>query len=284
MTTRTEDGQPALWDALDGAEVLDLAQPMRKGMPQSPNHPPYRLTLEQRHGDRVRDDGGSMANELIITGGHVGTHIDAFAHVSHDGCLNGGVEASLVQDFEGFSQLGIESFAPFVGRAVVLDVAAVHGTKVLPAGYEVTVQDLEAAHERAGVKVRPGDALLIGTGWSRTWSDGEDFAGTVAGAPGPGPEAGRWLAAKRPTLVGGETIAFEHIAPGRGHSRLPVHTVLLVESGIHIMETMRLYELLDREISELVLVVAPLPLMGATGAPVRPLGLLTPGGRTDASA
>ncbi|WP_084000227.1 cyclase family protein [Actinomadura kijaniata] len=261
----------------DGARVLDLAQPMRRGMPQSPSHPPFRMALERRHGDLVRPDGGSAANEVIVTGGHVGTHVDALAHVSQDGLLHGGLRPEDVTGHEGFAELGIDRFPPFVGRCVLLDVAAVHGVPVLPAGYEVTPGDLERA--AAGLAIRPGDALLVGTGWSRRWAEGEAFVGHADGVPGPGEAAGRWLAGRRPRVVGGETIAFEHLAPGRGHATLPVHRVLLVESGVNIVETMRLDALLDTGVREFALVLNPLPIVGATGAPVRPLAVLPGEGR-----
>ncbi|MFD3807626.1 cyclase family protein [Streptomyces sp. NPDC058611] len=263
---------------LAGAPVLDLAQPMRRGMPQSPNHPPFRMLLERRHGDHVRADGGSAANELIVTGGHVGTHVDALAHVSQDGLLHGDVPAGSVQSHEGFSRLGIEEFPPYVGRAVLLDVAAAHGVPVLPAGYEITVADLEKARDAAGVDVGPGEALLLGTGWSRHWADPGVFTGQEGGAPGPGPAAGAWIAERGVRVTGGETIAYEHIPAGRGHAELPVHRQLLVEAGIHIVETMRLTGLAEaaahRRRADFLLVLAPLPVVGATGSPVRPLAVL----------
>ncbi|MFI7635591.1 cyclase family protein [Nonomuraea sp. NPDC049400] len=261
-----------LWKALEGSRVLDLAQPMRRGMPQSPNHPPFRMALERRHGDMVRPDGGSAANEIIVTGGHVGTHVDALAHVSQDGLLHGGRPAGEVMSHEGFGSLGIDEFEPYVGRCVLLDVAAVHGVDTLPPGYEITPGDL--ARAAGGTEIRAGDAVLIGTGWSRLWSSGEEFIGHRNGVPGPGAEAARWLVGHRPRVVGGETIAFEHIAPGRGHATLPVHRIMLVESGINIVETMRLAELLDSGAREFVLVLNPLPIVGATGAPVRPLAVI----------
>ncbi|WP_188190777.1 cyclase family protein [Nonomuraea sp. SYSU D8015] len=262
----------SLWKALEGARVLDLAQPMREGMPQSPNHPPFRMTLERRHGDLVRPDGGSAANEIIVTGGHVGTHVDALAHVSQDGLLYGGRPAAEVMSHEGFSSLAIDGFEPYVGRCVLLDVAAVQGVETLPPGYEITPDDLSLA--LGDLEIRAGDAVLVGTGWSRLWSSGEQFVGLRDGVPGPGAEAARWLAAHRPRVVGGETIAFEHIAADRGHATLPVHRIMLVESGINIVETMRLTELLDSGTREFLLVLNPLPIAGATGAPVRPLAVV----------
>jgi len=266
----------ALWELTADAEVFDLAQPMRRGMPQSPNHPPFRMLLERRHGDMVRADGGSAANELIVTGGHVGTHVDALAHVSHEGYVFGGLPAASVQSHDGLGGLGIEEFVPFVGRAVHLDVARLHGVATLEPGHEVTSAELAAAERETG-PIRPGDAVLVGTGWSRLWENGERFVGLTDGVPGPGPEAAYWLADRNVRVVGGETIAFERIAPGEGHATLPVHRVLLVEKGIHIVETMRLHPLADAGVTECLLVLAPLPVVGATGAPARPLAVVPRG-------
>jgi kynurenine formamidase len=55
---------------------------------------------------------------------------------------------------------------------------------------------------------------------------------------------------------------------------LPAHRVLLVEHGVHIIETMALEELAAQGVHEFLFVVAPLPLVGATGSPVRPLAVV----------
>lgn len=260
--------------ALATATVVDLAQPMFRGMPQSPNHPPFQMALQRRHGDYVRADGGSAANEIIVTGGHVGTHVDALAHVSHDGGLYGGVDAASVQSHEGFRELGIDAFPPYVGRAVVLDVARTQGVDVLPAGYGVTADDLQASADRAGVSVAEGDAVLIGTGWSRRWDEREVFVGADEGVPGIDPSAAQWCIDRGVRIAGGETIAFEQIKAGAGHALLPVHRMFLVDHGINIVETMNLAPLLDLDVAECLLVLAPLNVRGATGGPVRPLALV----------
>lgn len=260
--------------ALASSRVVSLAQPMRTGMPQSPNHPPFRMLLERRHGDHVRTDGSSASNEIIITGGHVGTHVDALAHFSQNGRLYGGQAATDLQSQDGFAHLGIDEFAPFAGRAVLLDVARLHRVDVLPAGYEITPADLDRALSDAKTTIEPGDAVLVGTGWSRRWAEREAFIGKRDGVPGPGDSAGRWLAEHRPRVVGGETIAFEHIPAGAGHARLPVHRTMLADNGINIIETMFLVPLLDEWVTDFALVVNPLPVVGATGAPVCPLALL----------
>jgi kynurenine formamidase len=269
----TGDGTE-LWDRLARARVIDLAHRMKRGIPVSPNHPAFQMALLRRHGDVVRAGGGSAANEVIVTGGHVGTHIDALAHVSQDGKLHGGVDATSVTSHEGFAVLGIDAFPPLVCRGVLLDIPALHGVEVLDPGYEVTAEDLDQAQKRAGTTVRAGDAVLIRTGWSVHYDQPARFVGTSGGVPGPGVPAARWLAERRVAVTGAETIAYEVVRPGAGHATLPVHRILLVESGINLIEVMDLRGLagLDRPVFGFV--AAPLKLVGATGSPLRPLALV----------
>lgn len=264
----------ALIELAAASRIYDLAQPLANGMPQSPSHPRFHLALTRRHGDSVREGGGSAAAELIVLGGHVGTHVDALCHVSQDGSLHGGVDAGEAQRGGRFAALGIDTVRPFVGRGVLLDVAGARGVDVLAPGTVVTAADLESAAERAGVKPGRGDVALVRTGWARNWDDPEAFVGHATGVPGPGEEAAAWLATREIRAAGSDTIAFEALAPGAGHSRLPVHRLLLVERGIHIIETLQLDALARDGVGEFLFVAAPLKLVGGTGSPLRPLALV----------
>jgi kynurenine formamidase len=266
------------WASLAGARVVDLAHGLRRGIPVSPNHPPFQFALQRRHGDMMRSDGGSAANELFVMGGHVGTHVDALAHVSQDGLLHGGVDATEVTTNDGFRVHGIDQLPPFVGRAVLLDVAATRGLKVLDPGEPVTADDLQAAEDRAGVRLRPGDAALIRTGWAAHWEDPPRFVGLADGTPGPDESAARWLVERGVRLAAAETVAFEVIHAGAGHATLPVHRILLVEAGIPIGEMFDLTELAGAGAGECLLVVAPLKIVGGTGGPARPLAILPAAG------
>ena len=262
------------WTALLGGRIVDLAHPWFRGMPVSPTHAPYQMTLMKRHGDEVRSDGGSTANEIILLGGHVGTHVDAFCHVSHQGLMHGGVTTASATTTDGYTQMGIETVEPFFCRGVLLDVARVHSVEHLPAGYEITAADLSAAEEAAGAPVRAGDVALIHSGWNLLWDDPEMFLAQVHGSPGPGAEAADWLADRRVRAAGAETIAFEVIKAGTGHSILPVHHRLLVETGIHIFEVMNLGKLAALGVGACLFVACPLKLVGATGSPVRPIAVV----------
>lgn len=266
----------SLLDAVQqGVKIFDLGRPMFKGMPQSPNHPQFSHSLPRRHGDMVRADGGSAANDLIVTGTHVGTHIDALAHVSHDGKLFGGADAHGSGVGGRFMELGVHTIAPMIRRGLLLDVPTALGLDVCPAGYEITPDDLDATVQHHGITPGPGDVVLIRSGWGRHFDEGtEAYTGTESGVPGVGEDGARWLVERGAFAVGADTIAFERLAAGGGHSLLPAHRVLLVESGVYIIEAMSLDALASAGVYAFTFVLIPLNLIGATGSPVRPLAVV----------
>jgi kynurenine formamidase len=257
-----------------GTLTYDLARPYEVGMPQSPNHPAYWRALPRRHGDVVRSDGGSAANDLITMGTHVGTHIDALGHVSQDGRLHGGTDAAAAQTGGAFPDHGIHTFPSALYRGILLDIPAVLGVERCEGGHEIGPQHLAAALELSGATPRPGDVLLVRSGWGSRWSEGPAYVGHSTGVPGVAEAGARWLAELAPRAVGADTIAFERLEAGKGHAVLPAHRVLLVEHGINIIETMNLEDIAVAGVREFTLVLAPLPLVGATGSPVRPLAVV----------
>lgn len=258
-----------------GVRVFDLGRPMFAGMPQSPNHPRFTHTLPRRHGDMVRADGGSAANDLLVTGTHVGTHIDALAHVSHDGRLYGGADAAAAGRGGRYLELGVHTIAPMVCRGVLLDVPRALGMPACEAAYEITPADLQATLARQDTDLATGDVVLVRSGWGRRFEEGsEAYRGVSTGVPGVGEAGARWLAEWAPLAVGADTIAFEHLPAGGGHAVLPAHRVLLVEHGVYIVEALALDELAAAGVHEFTFVLVPLPILGATGSPVRPLAVV----------
>lgn len=266
----------ALLDVVSrGVRVVDLGRPLFTGMPQSPNHPVFWHTLPRRHGDMVRADGGSAANDMIVTGTHVGTHIDALAHVSHNGKLHGGADAAHAGRGGRFTEHGVHTIEPMIRRGVLLDVPRALRENSCPAGYEITPGDLDAAVAAQQLQVAAGDVALIRSGWGSRFDDGPAaYLGHGTGVPGVGEAGAKWLAARGVHAAGADTIAFEQLTPGSGHALLPAHRVLLVEAGIYIIEALALEDLAAAGVSEFTFVLVPMNILGATGSPVRPLAVL----------
>ncbi len=259
-----------------GVTVFDLGRPMFVGMPQSPNHPQYWHTLPRRHGDSLRSDGSSAANDLLVTGTHVGTHIDSLAHVSFGGCLHGGADASSEQSGGRFMRHGVHTIEPMVRRGVLLDVPAALGVDVCAPGYEITVEDLERTVDHHGVRPGPQDVVLVRSGWGQHFAEGtEAYVGRDSGVPGVSEAGAEWIADTGVIAAGADTIAFERLAPGGGHALLPAHRVLLVERGIYIIEALDLEGLSQAKVREFTFIASPLNLVGATGSPLRPLAVIS---------
>jgi Putative cyclase len=94
----------------------------------------------------------------------------------------GGRRGPEIAETWGTSKLGSEHTGPIVTRGVLLDVlglklvqdatdvleTAPNGRPHLAATYLITLDDLEAAMRRAGIKrIKRGDAVLIRTGWNQ---------------------------------------------------------------------------------------------------------------------
>jgi kynurenine formamidase len=252
---------------------IDLSHPIQKGMPIHPAHPPFHITLNNRHGDVLRSCGHSSSNELMVMSTHSSTHIDAICHVSDHGSLFGCYEATEEQrGTDLFKVHGVESIGPIFRRGVLLDVARLRGESALAPAYEITVEDLEAAEGKAGTTLRKGDVVLVRTGWGQYWSKSQTYLGLdSAGAPGPGAAAARWLSARKPFAVGSDTSAFEVM--NHHNITLEVHMILIAQGGIHIIENLSLEGLSEADAGEFGFVALPLRIKGATGSPLRPLAM-----------
>ena len=256
-----------LLNGIRSARIYDLAQPYYTGMPHHPNHPPFLFGLNKKHGDYVTAGGASSASEGLALGGHVGTHIDALCHFSHEGKLHGGHVAADVQSYvNGLERDAVDTIAPIFRRGLLLDIAAQTGREALPADFEILPEHMEAA---AQAEVRAGDVVLLRTGWARYFEDAARFISQVHG-PGPGEAGAHWLSKRGIFAAGSDTVAFEKVpAPD-----MPVHVHLLVSNGIHIIECLNLEEIAAKHVYEFLFVAAPLKIRGGTASPIRPVAIV----------
>jgi kynurenine formamidase len=263
------------WLALtQGARTIALDHPLQKGMPIYPTHPPFHITLNNRHGDIHRGCGFSSSNELIITSTHTSTHIDALSHVSENGKLYGGVDAAQAQQgTQLFKEHGVETIAPVFRRGVLLDIARAKKVDVLAPAEEVTVADLELALKNANVAIHPGNVILLRTGWTAYWTNANKYLGLDSkGTPGVAASGAEWLASKKPFAVGNDTAGFEQIV--QTDITMDAHRILLAQNGIHIIENLDLEELSQCGRADFAFVTLPLRIKGATGSPLRPVALV----------
>ncbi len=251
-------------------EVIELAHVLSSDMPLSGTRR-FDLHTKRTTMNPQSNRRGSNEEMVIAEIGQVGTQFDGFAHQTHEDRWYNCIPVSENATRGGFTRLGIEKVGMLMTRGVLLDIAALKGVPVLPDNYEITVADLEAALSRQNLKLMPGDAVLIHTGWGTLWA--KDNARYVKSCPGIGIAAAEWLARQDPMLLGSDNSPVE-IAPNPDPElSLPVHQVALVVNGIHLLENMKLDELAVKGVHEFAFVIQPLKLKGGTGSTVSPTAI-----------
>ena len=190
--------------------------------------------------------------------------------------LFGGADAAASEGATGLMTLGIEAYPKerFINRAVLLDVARFKKVEALAPGQEITAEDLEATAKAQAVEIKPGDSVLIRTGYGKFFeSDRAKYSGP---RPGPGESAARWLASKKVFLAGDDQMSFE-VVPEKG-TVFPGHRILIADNGIYIVENLNLEELArvlaEQRIYEFVIVLNPPRIRGATGAAANAFAIL----------
>lgn len=269
----------ALLGALVNARIVELGNKLEDGMPVSPNHPGFKMALIRRHGDRVSPDGLSGSNELIVTGGHVGSHIDALCHAAEHGRMYGGVDAQEACAGGKYTVHGVETIAPFLCRGVLADIPKLLGVDRLEPGFGVTEKHLAAA--LGDLRPGTGEVVLVRTGWPQLYSDPAAYIGHDTGVPGITAGAAEYLADFGIRSVCSDTVATDQLLPGAGHTSLPAHRVLLIERGVHITEILNFEELSATGAREFLYAALPLRMTGATGSPVRPIAVVPAGATAD---
>jgi kynurenine formamidase len=256
--------------------VFSLAIPFDEDGPQTgaiPGRDNPRRTMLAVNAPYTGDPADFCANDDTVTMGvQAATHWDALAHVSYEGRLYNGVEASVV-DERGASRLAIEHFGPLVTRGIVADVARVHGVDHFDDGHAITGDDLDAAVALAGVAVEPGDALLVRTGQMHFLRQGDRrrFANP---SPGLSTRSVEWLHDHDIAAVATDTLVFEVWPPEDPAALLPVHLLHLVDMGLPQGQLWALDDLAADCAAdgryEVLLCATPLPLTGSVGGPVAP--------------
>jgi kynurenine formamidase len=251
-------------------DVIELGHVLRAGMPIQATR---RFDLHTKRTVINPQSNQRGSNEEVVTTelGQVGTQFDGFAHQSHGDSLYNCFTISDTSTRTGFTKLGIENVGTLMTRGVLIDVAGLKGVDTLPDAYEITVQDVQQALHKQTLTLRPGDAVLIHTGWGRLWE--QDNARYMKSAPGIGVAAAEWLVTQDPLLVGADNGPVEVSPNPDMQISLPVHQIMLVVHGIHLLENLKLDELAAKGVHEFAFVMQPLKIQGSTGSTVAPVAI-----------
>ena len=233
--------------------------------------------------EKMAPDGPAFNEDVVTFSMQCATHIDGLAHVSVDGRLYNGYPADEI-DEQGSARLGIHQVGPVVTRGILLDLARSAGVDMLPAGHQISVEDLEAAVAHAGIRPEPGDAVLIRTGHIRHLAPGrplDDPARDLLAYSWPSPgltiATAGWFRDHDVALVATDTMVFEAFPCENEEDFLPVHVLHLVEMGMTQGQNWMLEELADAASEDgrhtFLLDASPLRFTGAVGSALTPVAL-----------
>lgn len=165
------------------------------------------------------------------------SHLDALCHyrTERDGelLIFNGYPQNL--DADGCEDLAIDRMGPgYVTRGVLVDMPLLRGVEWLEPSTPIYVSDLEEWEEFAGVRVSPGDVLLVRTGrWAKREQEGPwNYA---RGGAGLHASVLPWLHERGVSVLVGDAVNDVQPSGVEGLNR-PVHQVTQVNIGLPLVD------------------------------------------------
>lgn len=251
----------------DGVSV-SLARDVEKVKAED-NGSPFQHLMDRAG---TNNPGYSVADTFRVSyHGLAHTHLDSLCHMFHEGRMYNGYSQNEVLS-DGAHRLGIQNLKNgILTRAVLVDLPLLKGVEFLEPGTAVLPADLDAWEKTTGIRVAPGDVVLIRTGrWARRAARGP-WSGSFAGLHG---SCARWLKDRDVAILGSDA-ASDVLPSGVDGVSMPLHQLCIVAMGTWILDNCDLEPVSaaakTRGRWEFLLTLAPLAVPGGTGSPVNPI-------------
>ncbi len=136
---------------------------------------PMRLTLQDSTDDGVYavygcHVGTGAHEDVLVMASHTTSHMDALVHVYGDYKHYNGIGHDTMHALGGAQKLGIDKVGGFAARAVLLDMVKYFDEgEWVTLGRNINSNDLKGAAKKQGVSIRPGDVVMVRTGYLQFW-------------------------------------------------------------------------------------------------------------------
>jgi len=273
---------------LSSLKIPKAGKVYRLGMPYTNDMPKFGARTYSLHIPGLPTGGPFGENQIVwndefVVGeiGQVGTQFDGPFHVairgpdSVDRWYNGRALASFENTYGSLKHNGVERLGPIVTRGVLIDVAGLRGVDCMGKSEEITVADVEACIQKAGIApIGEGDAVIFRTGWvGKYWKDAKTFAATT---PGINIEVARYLIEKNVGMTGMDSWPIENIPSADPKGAFYIHNLLETINGIWNIENLSsdtLGQMAKDGVYDFLFIYIPVPLAGATGSPGEPIAI-----------
>jgi len=225
-------------------------------------------------GKRERVDVVLDRFDLVYHGFTI-THIDALCHVAWDGELYNGRSFADSLTTAGATWCPIDAlFDGITTRGVFLDVAAGRKEGYVTVGQPVTPKELDEVAARAGVKIQPGDVVVVRSGNEAFLKAHPSFVFRVDPHPGLHVSCLEWFREKDIAAISWDMMDERPSGyPGFGmsaHLAIPFLGLALVDNTY----PERLAKVCAEEgRNEFLFTATPLRILGSTGAPAHPIAI-----------
>ncbi|HEX4936017.1 MAG TPA: cyclase family protein, partial [Gemmatimonadaceae bacterium] len=205
----------------------------------------------------------------LVYHGYWVTHVDALCHVGWDGELYNGRPFAGSLTSAGATWCPIDPLLDgIMTRGVLLDVAAGRTEGYVTVDHPVTPKELDAAAARAGVKVEPGDVVVVRNGDEAFRKAHPDWVPRVSPHPGMNISCLEWFREKDIAAISWDMMDERPIGYagfGMGvHLAIPFLGLVLVDNT----NPERLARACAEEGRyEFLFTAMPIRLVGSTGAP-----------------
>ncbi len=218
-------------------KLIDLSREIHHKMARLLNHPTVIIAPFSTHEEKRVADGYTFSSAVtsLNMGDHSGTHVDAPLHFDER------------PGAAGIDDMPLENFFT---EAVCLDLSH----KALRS--DISIADLQAAEDAAGVEIKPRDTVLSHMDFHRRTYGTEAY---ITDFPGLIKDSATWLGAKGIMMFG-----VEPASPGRpGRNNFEVHHVCRDMGFTHMEGLVNLDQLVGK--GRFRFIGFPLKIRGGTG-------------------
>ncbi len=238
----------------------------------------------------VKRAWGNLASteSTISIEDHGSTHLDPLVHVWWGNCTYNNYPApEVISRFDGVNKGSTNGYLPkSFTRGVLIDVAKYLGVDYvdkIDGSNVLTPEMIDKVAAAQGVKITPGTAVLIRTGWMKKWTGakkpfalGDSHVGISCGIE-------KWLQEKKVSVFGTDNVAIEAIPATEECNKfyqvglIPMHIGVLSMLGLPMLELMDLDELAadcaKNGVYEFAFSFAPFRYYNASGGLVSPTAI-----------
>ncbi|MBI3974243.1 MAG: cyclase family protein [Chloroflexi bacterium] len=235
--------------------IVDLSFEVYQGMVVYPSVAKPVIVEMEDHQQMARSMGTDVLGIthlpnhcMIVTGDHVGTHLDSWGHVNPEAPRAEGIPLEYCY-----------------GDGVVLDLTAKQP------GDEIWSDDLEAALHKIEYRLKPLDIVLLRTDAAK-YRDEKRY---LTDHPGMTKEAVHWLLDRGIKMMGIDAVGFDPPVPAmfERNKFWEAHRVMLEREYYHLENLCNLH-LIPPPYHSFTVSVLPIKWRGASAAPVRAVAIV----------